>query len=503
MRPKNTNDLKLLQVERPLIAYPLCFDDVMKTCLEHDGISQEDAFGSCRLMEYNKDKSWDTRLSFHNFGFDKYSELGLVLRKEKIENFDEDIKTLQEEMKSGWVFLHFDGYYCPWDNLQKLRRWHSMHIVILLSVNLKKKYVIVSDAFYVQNNRKVSFQKLIKACKFYVVLKTSGYNRKNSEEIFNEYAGTEWNASNALQNFYNDFICQIENKIPKEFFSAEWIKEWEKAFMTRHYLWLFYRRLYRTTGDSKHGALANAYFMALEDWKECVVYSHKGAKRKDKMPLCKRFADTLLHIIEREKYAEKLLAEKSKAEIFLLSEIEERNTGRMSEWDISKYFNSRACKSDRKDFRQADITGEGEYILPEKALCRHISLDSICYKVLLGEEKDHICCVRQFLRTPSGNWKGVSLLVCSEWGRSQLLLELQGKKREYITDYIVNDFSVIASNSVRIGASYLSGGKSGVRFQKNVYFQSVTFMLPDGDTIQSIVLPHCASLHIFGAVLWE
>ncbi len=494
--------MQLMRLERPIIAYPLCFDDNMKTCLENEGIPHENAFGYCRFIGYEKKATWDKRLSFPNFGFGKYERIGVEVYKKPIDDINATIKPIEEAMKTGWVFLHYDGYYCPWDHLQKLRKWHSSHSVIVTGIDPKRGFV-VSDAFYDIAQRTIPFSVADKACKFYIAVRTDGYSGLTAEYIHNSQSGEKNNASVALERFLEDFRKDTETDPPKEIFSDEWIKQIEKAYMTRHYLYLFYRKLYEESKSPRYGTIAAKYLCALQYWKECVVQSHKGARRKDESLRRRNFAESFRKALETEQMIEGLFVGKTSYEIILLrpSKAEENQTA--VAWDLSMYFNARACKKSRRDILNADVTGEGEFIMPKSRKRKQIHISSACYQVHLGGEKDHIRCEGQTLSVPNGIYRGVSFLLCSEWGRSQVLLEIQGEKQNYLTEYVANDFTCIGQDSVLIGSSYLIGEKRNVKFQKYIYFQSVCFFMPNEDVLKKIILPNCDSLHVFGAVLWK
>ena len=62
-------ELELKQIERPFIAYSLCFDDVMRTYLCNVQIPYWHAFGACWEFCYDPMKSTEDSVSFPTVGY--------------------------------------------------------------------------------------------------------------------------------------------------------------------------------------------------------------------------------------------------------------------------------------------------------------------------------------------------------------------------------------------------------------------------------------------------
>ncbi len=388
--------------------------------------------------------------------------------------------------------------------LTEKKRWHNNHIVIVLGIDWKKERFVVCDPYYMQEKQFVPFSQIKEASKFCYLMESEWYQRANEEEIRKrafEALENEEPIRN-MERFLSDFSARIQKLEVDGLFDLDWVLTIEQGFMTRHYLWIFYRNLYINGRNNLHGFLSVGFFKCLQQWKECVVHSHKAVRKKKQNIYYQRFIDSFYKVLSIEKEIHRCIRNRNFSAPQVLSGQAVPFKANQIPFDLIPYFNSRACKTSLKDRIDADVTGEGEFILPTKKRFRIIKKDKIRYPVFLGEKLDHVRCSGQTLMLPSDmQWKGIACLVCSEWGCSQLLLTVKGERADYITDFIVNDFSFEQENSICIGKSFLSGNKKDTILQKKVFFQSVYFGFPEDDCIKEIVVPDCSSLHLFSMVL--
>lgn len=148
--------MKLEQITRPLIAYSLCFDDVMKTLLSAEAIAYDKAFSFCWEFVYETGKKFSEAISFPCVGFKKYACIGIDVKKVEIDG-EEALSTVVAQIKSGKIVpIHYDGYVCPWDKLQKKRRWHNLHTVLAYAVDDKKRCFRVDDPFYEVSDKRIA-----------------------------------------------------------------------------------------------------------------------------------------------------------------------------------------------------------------------------------------------------------------------------------------------------------------------------------------------------------
>lgn len=493
-------ELELKQIERPFIAYSLCFDDVMRTYLESVDIPYWHAFGSCWEFCYDPMKSTENSVSFPTVGYKKYEALGIEVCKYPIEDREKAGNTIKALLSEGKIVpLHYDGYYCPWDKLQKRRRWHNSHTVLVRGMEKRGKNWIADDPYYLVKNKKVPVSAIGVATKFYFAIDTEHYRERTPQERFKEFLPKFMKAPvAAMEEFLADTTQKTENG--EKIFGEKWIKTMENGFMTRHYLWLFFRHLREETGETTFGMAELLFFGDLQLWKECVIHSLKGVRKQHEKEHEEGFIHTFKKIIDMEREILSFLHnEKADNHRELISSCEIEDAKESHAVDLHALFNARGCKKTRRDRIPADITGEGEYIVPLKKFLKRVIYKDIAFELELGAEYDHFRCAGQAVTIEdSERWKGIAFLACSEWGCSQFLIRMVGRRKEYLSDFVLNDFTNPDRNSVLIGSSYLGAGK---RFQKKVYLQAVYFEFPAGDAIREIRFPDCPSAHVFAAVL--
>ncbi len=498
--------MELCRIERPFIAYSLCFDDVMRTYLHREGIPYSEGFGSCWEFKYNgKCENISHAVEFPSVGYGKYSALGIHVTKKPIKNTKvacNAILSLLEKEKV--VPFHYDGFYCPWDTMQKKRRWHNFHTVLVRAIDKRGKNWIADDPYYIVKDKKIPLSAMGAASKFYLEIDVSDYRPRSADEIFQSALNKMLNDSpiEQMERFLHDLKewgIANENRL----FDEKWLRAMENGYMTRHYLWLFFRELQNETRNDCCGILSLLFFGDLQLWKECVVHSLKGNGRMEKRERFVQFTQTFSAVIEKEKEIYNFVKNGKCAKNYaLISSCEVGEVKDYKNIDLLPFFNARACKRSKRDIEHADITGEGEYILPKKKFCKRIAFKNIPFCTWAGQAKDHMRCEGQEIAiSDSEKWKGIAFLVCSEWGRSQFMVKMKGKEKEYLSDFIANDFTYRSSHSVKIGKSYLIGTNKDVLFQKKIYLQCVYFVFPANESIDKITMPQCPSAHVFSAVL--
>lgn len=495
--------MKLEQITRPLIAYSLCFDDVMKTYLSAYNIAYDKAFSSCWEFKYERGKDFSEAVNFPHVGFKKYESIGIDVKKIKVEG-KEELSAVIAQVKAGKVVpIHYDGYVCPWDKLQKRRRWHNLHTVLAYAADDKKKYFCVDDPFYEISNQRVPYAAFGTASRFYLAIDITGYTKKTYAQLQSESMASFLTTPifEQMEQFLSDFKERISEDNYEGIFTVEWVRMIEQGYMTRHYLWLFYKSLYHETEKLQHGKAALLFYVALQAWKECVTQSHKGWRRRDKKERSESFARSFSRVIETEKEIAEVLLNGCDACEGILSEGIPLRNAHCTPLPLDALLNARGCKKSRFERSKADITGEGEYILPAKKHLKSVRAKEIVYPVFFGEKQDHVRCEGQHIKIPHRDYDGIAFLACSEWGRSLFSAVFQGRKNTYYCDAILNDFTYPEDNSVRIGVSCLVGKKRDKVFQKNIYLQSLYFSFPKDDIIEEIILPDCVSVHLFSAVL--
>lgn len=496
---KTASQLKLRQIERPLIAYSLCFDDVMKTLLEEKCIAYDKPFAGCWEFEYRFDGVWSEAIKFPSAGFRKYINVGIEIQRRKIEG-QSTLREIVKMIGSGeFVPLHYDGYYCPWDKLQKVRRWHNSHTVLIYAADRKRKRFLADDPYYGVSGKGIPYASLGNASRFYLSVKTENYIDRSYEEL---YVGAEKKLQTErpienMERFLTDFKAgDVDNGV----FDAKWVAMIEKGYMTRHYLRLFYVSLYRETGKTEHGMAAMLFYTDLQHWKECVTQSHKGFRGTNKSTRKSLFVQAFERVIETEKQIYNVLHGEGLWNARMIAAKKRTDMSVTESLDLLPLYNARACKRTRREKTVADVTGEGEYILPKRKYRKKLKTAGVCFPLRLGESFDNVTCKGQKISV-EGEWRGVAFLACSEWGRSQFSVIVETSDCRYICDAILNDFTNPASNSVLIGCSCLSGTSKDTVFQKKIYVQSVTIELPQRSYVKSIVMPECPSVHVFSAVL--
>lgn len=497
---KKREELQLKQIERPFIAYPLCFDDVMRTYLENINIPYWHAFGGCWEFCYDPKKPTDEEVSFLSVGYKKYEVLGIEVRKYPADDRNNTVKEIKKLLSEGKIVpLHYDGYYCPWDKMQKKRRWHNRHTVLVRRTDKRGENWIVDDPYYSVKNKKVPISEIGSATKFYFTINTESYREKTSQGRFEEFLPKFTEAPIvAMKEFLADITQKTKNG--ENIFSAKWIETIENGFMTRHYLWLFFRHLRQETKKTLFGMAELLFFSDLQLWKECVIHSLKGGRKHREKEHEAGFLQTFREIIVNEQKIYSLLHDgKTKGQQELISTSEIGWIKENEAINLHTLFNARACKKGRRDLFAADITGEGEYIIPQRRFLKKIKVKGITFLVDLGARLDHFRCAGQIMTiSDSAKWKGIAFLACSEWGCSQFLIKMIGRNKEYLSDCLLNDFTNPEYHSVGIGSSYLGPGK---RYQKKIYFQAVYFDFPGEEKICAIEFPDCPSAHVFSAVL--
>ncbi len=495
--------MKLEQITRPLIAYSLCFDDVMKTLLSAEAIAYDKAFSFCWEFVYETGKKFSEAISFPCVGFKKYACIGIDVKKVEIDG-EEALSTVVAQIKSGKIVpIHYDGYVCPWDKLQKKRRWHNLHTVLAYAVDDKKRCFRVDDPFYEVSDKRMPYTAFGTASKFYLTVDTTGYVSKTYARLQTESMETFVRTPmfEHMETFLADFQECIRTDRYEGIFDVDWVKTIEKGYMTRHYLWLFYRSLYRETGKAEHGKAALLFYVDLQEWKECVTQSHKGWRRRDKKSRGELFALAFSRVIGTERKIAEVLTNGCETCEGILSECVPLRDAHCTPVPLDTLLNARGCKKSRHDREKADITGEGEYILPAKKHLKSVRAKEIVYPVFFGEKRDHIRCEGQHIRISQGDHDGIAFLACSEWGRSLFSAVFVGRQKTYYCDPILNDFTNPEENSVRIGTSCVIGKRRDRVFKKNIYLQSVYFKFPEYDIIEEIILPDCISVHLFSVVL--
>lgn len=489
-------ELELKQIERPIIAYSLCFDDVMRTYLYNAQIPYWHAFGACWEFCYDPTQPTEDSVSFPTVGYKKYEAIGIKICKYPAENKEKTIKEIKTLLSEGKIVpIHYDGYDCPWDKLQKRRRWHNLHTVLVRGTDKRGRNWIVDDPYYLVRNKRVPVSAIGTATKFYISIDTVDYRACAAEDRFRKfYPIYSEKPIISMEKFLADIMQKTENG--EGFFNAKWIRTMENGFMSRHYLWLFFHHLREETGLYDTAELL--LFSDLQLWKECVIHSLKGVRKRHEREHQAGFIHTFKKIIEREREILSLLHnEKTDDRQELISSCVIEDIKESCTVDLHALFHARGCKQTRRDPIPADITGEGEYIVPFKKFLKRVVYKDIAFEVKLGAEYDHFRCASQTVTIKdSARWKGMAFLVCSEWGCSQFLIKLIGRRREYLSDCIINDFTNPDWRSVKVGSSYIDGKL----FQERVYFQVVCFRFPSGDKIHGIQFPDCPSAHVFAAV---
>lgn len=498
--------MKLYQIEKPFIAYTLCFDDVMRTYLQNKGIPYIYAFGTCWEFEYSGDtEDMACAVTFPSVGFGKYESLGIRIVKKEIEDRSVVLKEIRELLARGKVIpIHYDGYYCRWDPMLKTKRWHNRHIVLARETDKKEKNLIVDDPHFSVHSKKLSFSELGTASKFYYLIQTENYKKCTVEEHFRLICKKYKNENpiKAMEHFLIDLKEKAKCKICDWLFAEKWNLMISNGYMTRHFLWLYFRELYSNTGEMKFGILEWQFFGALQLWNECLTHSLKGARRKDKRIRLMSFIESFQAVIAKEKEIYTVLCQERISDSFQIVSLKKANRlETIQNIDLASVMNARSCKKSIYDKEEADLTGEGEYIVPFHKYINKVKIHGIDFSVRLGDSFDSVRCEGQEIPISGGkDAKGIALLICTEWGSTQFYFKAQGLKKEYGAECVIEDFTNQSAYSLKVGRSYLKGKSHDKLFQKRVYFRYAYFEFSERDTITSITLSVCPSVHIFSAV---
>lgn len=499
--------MKLYRIPKPLIAYTLCFDDAMRTYLENEGIPYVHAFGACWEFTYNgQTDDMAKAVSFPSVGFGKYESLGIQIEKKEIADGFAAFEELKTLLSEGIVVpIHYDGFYCRWDPMLKTKRWHNRHIVLARNFDKKENNLIVDDPHFTVRSKKLPVSSLGTASKFYYRVNTKNYKPRTSEEHFHAIKCKfgDYKSIADMERFLSDLKIKSECETPDWLFSEQWNLMIANGYMTRHFLWLYFRNLFSETKKMSYGFLEWMFFGELQLWNECMTHSLKGARRKNKRMRFLSFLKTFEAVIEKEKEIFSAINCNDGNKPFeILSFKQPRETNDYFNIDLTSYMNTRSCKYNKRDCAEADLTGEGEYIIPFRKFTKRIKIHGIAFPVCLGELYDGIRCEGQkIIISEKRKAKGIALLVCTEWGSSQFLFKLRGEKKEYGAQCIVEDFTDRSKDSVRAGKSYLKGKHCDKLFQKRIYFRCTYFELSEFDEITELILPVSPSIHIFSAVL--
>jgi len=176
------------------------------------------------------------------------------------------------------------------------------------------------------------------------------------------------------------------------------------------------------------------------------------------------------------------------------------------ELDLEIYFNNQAFGI--KD-SLADFTGGGEFFLIEEGnpIARpfHLDRDRIPFLLAqkIGRSKDNISCREQSIYLGKGEYNGIWLLACGEWGDvdTELLLQFEDGLIQEI-NLQLTDWAWSPKFNERIALSRPIYRREKIDFAPEIgHVFAVYIPLDKKEALNKIILPSCPNLHIFSITL--
>ena len=522
-------DIQNSPAPRQMPQVPSCFDDIIFTIGNYLKIDCFPMFAASYSFDFRKtaksaSEKYYERIAVHDRKIELLEKFcGLTYYYIKISPNDNLTDIIIDELQNGnMMAVHFDAYYCPWD--QFYGQFHNDHMVIVSGIDTEKSEIYVCDPWF-DTARKIDSDILKNACKYAVIfVQTENPTVKPSKHSAAEYLRSSVftdgvSAFDSMREFAEEFRCGFDSGDIEcdNFFYSDYHGILQKVIYSR----CKYLSFLKYASDSfgfvpfdnpdklKHFALSWRNIQ----WMIGKAYIQKADRNNI---LTDRIYRKIILLADEEEscFNGFLIADSEKSG--LLSRLDDENNSKVRceanafqkyAVDLSKYYNNKALDY-TSDYKGADFGGLGEFFCLDNAVGEKNSLygEYDLYLPYKADCKyDNMICLGQKIKLPSLCVRRVVFRGFSEYGSYSDyfgITDSDGKDSFYLLSF--SDYSTPPSDSETVLLTTdvcASDGDKFVTAHKDCHIFAKSIEL-NGKRGGLLTLPYCPCIHIFSILFF-
>ena len=511
-------DLHINPAPRHVPQVPSCFDDIISTIASYWNINCLPMFaGSYSFLLRESSGKYYERVYTEDPGRDILTKYCGITYKfvEKCRNSTLEEVVISELSENRPIVVHFDAYYCPWDQFKG--KIHNNHMVTVSGIDTDNSKIHICDSWF-DIEEWVDISLLDDACKFYVLFSRSNNDIKEMDKelafkiLWSSIYSGGTSAFDSIRKFANDIKSNFDhNDIECDnFFYSAYHNVFQSVIYSRcKYLsFLLY-------ASEKFGILSKEKCMEFKrfalawrniQWMIGKAYVQKADKNS---ALIGRICEKITLLADEEEYFlfENILNKKDavQEDLNFHGMIIDREKADMI--DLSRYYNNKAF--DYLSIKYgANFGGAEEFFaldgkdISESVIYKGIDL---CLFDNVQNEYDNVVCLSQRIEIPKRKYQKAVVCGFCEYGTYTDFFSITDTSKN--TKYFEISFSDYPAPPREGERSvfdsdvyYTVDGKLEIA-HKNCHIFAREIELNLNTDADSITLPYCPCMHIFSMFL--
>lgn len=523
-----------MQVERVFGQRYSCMDDIIATISKYYSRPYELMYiQSWNFNLRNNDEKCILGEKIEISNFNRFQLLkkyhNISLEKHNFNDINELIFIIENELaRNAPIAIHFDAFYCPWDNCQNVM--HNQHMCLVVGIDLVNNTLLITDPYYLVKERVVSIDLISKASKFYYLIdvKDCAVQDYNYYELLNDLVlnlkvkNEHKSIFSQIRQFADDILMYFDSRsnliISEDIYNNKTFEHISNVIFGRGLFYTTLKYISRKENLMELFNLTDNFKIMISNWNTINSLFTKAFFEKN----LRKYSDRLYKkIIEEADYEENtancILEIINRGNIDELFTNEHYNSQDYNNQDLdtiflelepyynNKGFGSQTCAS------SANLTGMCEFLVDENILSACIMGKSnikFRFPIVNSMEKayDNISCSSQFIQLSPINCKKISFLGCSEYGSYYNIVNIT--YTDGFNENIKIGFSDLAFEPIYNEhifwkgrtACYSNDDKLEI-LQNNAKIYAISIPLQHNGLIHGIRLPDCGNIHIFAISL--
>ncbi len=532
----NINESKRLKINQfsrifDIVTPSFCFDDCVATYALSIAQDYEKMYLSSLQDGFFWDDSMEDSIGNHYKSETRMKEnlkkyVGIQIKEYNFKFHEAYPIIYNRLLKGAIVCVEMLGYWCPWDWRYKVEKKGS-HAFFLSEYDEEKKEFVCVDPYYNKENIRISVEHIEKGFVSFSVYSYSPVeSNKNNIELLKDSLST------IMTGGWNQSICELEGIIRKNFdlhkevidyenleqYSMEEIQSNTKLndvlmdiSHNRVRFAALLRKLAEQEKEYKEVLLlyANELIDIAEKWEMSRMLLMKKIYLKKQQGISDFFADKIKDVATSEKILLESICHSLKQEKMQVIENEKnimiQENGELFYIDLLPYCNNVGIGSKKKDF-EADLNGLKEYFIaeyfPSGIVCVE---DTMSFHIPKKDNGicDNISCRSQKIDIKTDYYNHMYILGCSEWGtysdtimllyEDDSIAKFKIVMADWLPNYLEKENSSVAYQSKKIIRNLDNFGEN----EEECYIYAKKISMPIRKPIKAIILPECATIHIF------
>lgn len=510
-------NIEIVRIPRKDISndMPFCFEDCIATIANYCGSNYELMLTIYWTIDYIENENLCGITANQNDLFIRYREelikhhgLQITLLAEKKEN---RIKRIIEQLdKEKAVLIGFDTYFIPWDNLYQ--KEHKLHFFLIAGYSKEKEIFQCVDPYFEKKDQYISFDTLYNNdCYVYIYDKISKNisNERVSANIRTQILKTLHDEDKLKRQYHlGELFVEKPDQFQTENLDFFMVPTFNviNSYITRKYLFLFGLQYAK---EQCHLNITNELFKQGYDviarWNRIrgmfIKAFFMGGKNQTYVKMIGE------EIISSTKVEEVLLkrivegeSESAQVEVEIVDEekMEDKYNLVSEEKTISleHLFNNKAFDQFPSKHPNANFTQGGLYFASNESSFIGGGFYPNC-----DAEVDNISCMGQSIEVHMENCIGLLIYATAEYGNYSVTFEVWNDNTlEYTVSGIVYDWSSQNAKDEKCWSSLIAQKaeqkQTLIQKEHNIYVK--TFWFDKSYSMDTIVLPKCPNVHLFG-----